>query len=100
MFRVNFLGFLLLSLLTGCASVPSFKNDSVSSPSKKGGAYYLDDGPGDHPPGDIDAIPDAAPKAKEAPNILSISLPLRFSVMYCLNDFIRRKILDFLLYDR
>jgi rare lipoprotein A len=64
MFRVYFLGFLFLSLLTGCASVPSFKNDSLPVPLKKGGGYYLDDGPGDNPPGDIDAIPDAVPKVE------------------------------------
>ena len=28
----------------------------------KPGAYYLDDGPGDNPPADIDAIPDAVPR--------------------------------------
>jgi len=59
MLRVSFLGFLLLSVLTGCASGPSFKNDSVPAPAKKGGGYYLDDGPGDRPPGDMDAIPNA-----------------------------------------
>ena len=64
MFRVYFLGFLLLSLLTGCASGPSFKNDSVPAPSKKGGGYYLDDGPGDHPPENIDEIPNATPKVE------------------------------------
>ena len=64
MFRFYFLGFLFLSLLTGCASVPSFKNDSLPVPLKKGGGYYLDDGPGDNPPGDIDAIPDAVPKVE------------------------------------
>lgn len=37
----------------------------VSSPSvSKGGGYYKDDGPGDNPPENIDAIPDAAPKAE------------------------------------
>lgn len=51
-------------MLTGCASVPSFKNESVTTPSKKGGGYYLDDGPGDHPPENIDAIPDATPKVE------------------------------------
>ena len=55
---------MLISMLTGCASVPSFKNESVSTPSKKGGGYYLDDGPGDHPPENIDAIPDATPKVE------------------------------------
>ena len=51
-------------MLTGCASVPSFKNEGVTTPSKKGGGYYLDDGPGDHPPKNIDAIPDATPKVE------------------------------------
>ena len=64
MFRVYFLGFFLLSLLTGCASGPSFKNDSVPASSKKGGGYYLDDGPGDHPPENIDEIPNATPKVE------------------------------------
>ncbi len=64
MFRVYFLGFLLLSLLTACASGPSFKNDSVPAPSKKAGGYYLDDGPGDHPPENIDEIPNATPKVE------------------------------------
>ncbi|HEX8964647.1 MAG TPA: septal ring lytic transglycosylase RlpA family protein [Rhodocyclaceae bacterium] len=31
---------------------------------KKGGGYYQDDGPGDNPPADLDAIPDAVPKAE------------------------------------
>ena len=51
-------------MLTGCASVPSFKNEGVTTPSKKGGGSYLDDGPGDHPPENIDAIPDATPKVE------------------------------------
>jgi rare lipoprotein A len=55
---------MMLSILTGCASAPSFKNEGVTSPSKKGGGYYLDDGPGDHPPENIDAIPDAIPKVE------------------------------------
>ena len=36
---------------------------ATSSPIK-GGGYYKDDGPGDNPPADIDAIPDAEPKAE------------------------------------
>ena len=64
MFRIYFLTLILLSMLTGCASVPSFKNEGVATPSKKGGGYYLDDGPGDHPPENIDAIPDATPKVE------------------------------------
>ena len=64
MFRIYFLALILLSMLTGCASVPSFKNEGVTTPSKKGGGYYLDDGPGDNPPENIDAIPDATPKVE------------------------------------
>ena len=64
MFRIYLSILILLSMLTGCASVPSFKNEGVTAPSKKGGGYYLDDGPGDHPPENIDAIPDATPKVE------------------------------------
>lgn len=31
---------------------------------KKGGGFYKDDGPGDNPPEDLDAIPDAVPRAE------------------------------------
>jgi rare lipoprotein A len=56
---------ILISIMTGCASGPSFKNDPVITKSvKKGGGYYLDDGPGDNPPENIDAIPDATPKVE------------------------------------
>lgn len=64
MFRIYLSILILLSMLTGCASGPSFKNEGVSTPAKKGGGYYLDDGPGDHPPENIDAIPDATPKVE------------------------------------
>jgi rare lipoprotein A len=64
MFRIYLSILILLSILTGCASGPSFKNEGVSTPAKKGGGYYLDDGPGDHPPENIDAIPDATPKVE------------------------------------
>jgi rare lipoprotein A len=64
MFRIYFLTLILLSMLTGCASAPSFKNEGITTPSKKGGGYYLDDGPGDNPPENIDAIPDATPKVE------------------------------------
>ena len=64
MSRVYFLILLLLSMLTGCASGPSLKNESISVPPKKGGGYYLDDGPGDRPPENMDAIPDAIPKVE------------------------------------
>ncbi|MFM7482313.1 MAG: septal ring lytic transglycosylase RlpA family protein [Candidatus Methylopumilus sp.] len=55
---------ILISILTGCASAPSFKKETVAMPSKKSGGYYLDDGPGDNPPENIDSIPDAIPKVE------------------------------------
>ena len=74
------ISFLILAALSGCASAPR-QTSSVPpfikppspviqaetgkkpapSPSKEGG-YYLDDGPGDNPPANLDKIPDAVPK--------------------------------------
>lgn len=39
-----------LVILAGCSTT------------RRGGGYYKDDGPGAHPPSDIDAIPDAVPR--------------------------------------
>ncbi len=62
---------LLPALLVGCGSVaPRQDAPVVSKPgkpvvaTKKGGGYYLDDGPGDNPPANLDAIPDAVPKVE------------------------------------
>ncbi|MHB1675961.1 MAG: septal ring lytic transglycosylase RlpA family protein [Sulfuriferula sp.] len=62
---------LLLLLLAGCASVPKpniVQNlgepaaTAAPTTAKKGGGYYLDDGPGANPPANLDAIPDAVPR--------------------------------------
>lgn len=45
------------------AETPPAAPAPTPEPKKKGG-YYLDDGPGDNPPADIDAIPDAVPRAE------------------------------------
>lgn len=37
---------------------------TAAAPPKRAGGYYLDDGPGDHPPPDIDSIPDAVPRTE------------------------------------
>jgi len=62
---------LLPALLIGCGSVAPRQDAPVVSKSerpavatKKGGGYYLDDGPGDNPPANIDTIPDAEPKVE------------------------------------
>jgi len=61
---------LLLSVLAGCSSVP--RPAPVAAPVvaqtvertavKAGGGYYKDDGPGDNPPPNLEAVPDAVPK--------------------------------------
>ncbi len=48
--------------LSGCSMLGT-RGPSATGGPKKGG-YYLDDGPGDNPPPNLDAIPDASPKAE------------------------------------
>ncbi len=67
-------------LLAGCGSVatkpeaPAPKADKKETvkpdvaKSTKGGGYYLDDGPGDNPPANLDEIPDATPKYEALQN--------------------------------
>lgn len=43
---------------------PSLSKAPSSAPAPRGGGYYLDDGPGDNPPADIDSIPDAIPRVE------------------------------------
>jgi rare lipoprotein A len=45
-------------------SKPAKAPETTGDSTKKPGGFYLDDGPGDNPPADIDAIPDAQPKAE------------------------------------
>jgi rare lipoprotein A len=75
-FSASILTMLLCAWLTGCGTVASkpvssepakpgtsaTKNPAASTPGR--GGYYLDDGPGDNPPADIDAIPDAQPRVE------------------------------------
>ncbi|MDO8891261.1 MAG: septal ring lytic transglycosylase RlpA family protein [Sulfurimicrobium sp.] len=66
-------GFLIFAagalLLSGCSSVAPRPERAATAPVAgkppvKGGGYYLDDGPGDNPPANLDAIPDAEPRAE------------------------------------
>ena len=61
----------LLIFVAGCGSVlkrdtmgkaPSATSIKSGIATKKGGGYYLDDGPGDNPPADLDSIPNAIPR--------------------------------------
>lgn len=80
----RFIPLLLLPLLAACGLGPSrpASEVTVDSPAtaarpsprkpvpkpghtlKKGGGFYQDDGPGDNPPEDLDAIPDAVPRVE------------------------------------
>lgn len=69
---------LIFTLLTACSSTPQYndklkhKHSSTAATihsdsgfvARKGGGYYLDDGPGDNPPPDLHLIPDAVPKVE------------------------------------
>ena len=46
------------------APSPVIKPTEVNPATKRSGGFYKDDGPGDHPPENIAAIPDAVPKAE------------------------------------
>jgi len=48
----------VVALLAGCGSIAS---RSAATSSARGG-YYLNDGPGDNPPPNLDQVPDAVPK--------------------------------------
>jgi rare lipoprotein A len=57
----------VVALLAACGSAPP-KSPSTGTaaapPASPSTRYYKDDGPGDSPPPNLDAIPDAAPKAE------------------------------------
>ncbi len=72
-FRHLLIPVLLSLLLVACGGSQSVKPSSgVGVPEKpteltkpkKSGGYYLDDGPGDNPPANLDAIPDAVPRVE------------------------------------
>lgn len=59
------LTFAFCVMLTACGGGGSVKPGSApSADAPKRGGYYLDDGPGDNPPRNIDSIPDAVPRAE------------------------------------
>jgi rare lipoprotein A len=63
--KKNILAFVITFLLFGCQSIdPILKKESKnnSTEGEKSGAYYLDDGPEENPPGNLDEIPNAQPK--------------------------------------
>ena len=59
----KFFVLLSIALLAACSSQPTVPQGSDTRASGKGG-YYLDDGPGENPPADIDSIPDAQLKTE------------------------------------
>ena len=62
----RFIIVLCISLLTACGGAQAVKETPAKqtpSPQSKGG-FYLDDGPGNHPPPNLDSIPDAELKSE------------------------------------
>lgn len=60
---------MLALTLAACSGGSGVKPDTAKpaptqKPAPKKGGYYLDDGPGDNPPANIDNIPDAIPRAE------------------------------------
>lgn len=56
---------LAAALLAGCGSKPPRQDGAgPAAPPARGGGYYLDDGPGDNPPPNLHAVPDAVPRAE------------------------------------
>ena len=49
-------------LLAACSSAPKKESPTVSSAPSSSTKYYKDDGPGESPPANLDAIPDAVPR--------------------------------------
>jgi rare lipoprotein A len=60
----------IAAVVAGCTSTPSPPRiereatppPSAPAPTRRGGGYYKDDGPGDSPPADLLSIPDADPR--------------------------------------
>jgi rare lipoprotein A len=55
---------LVATTLAGCGTTAKRDSTVSKAPPARGGGYYLDDGPGDRPPTDIDRIPDAVPRTE------------------------------------
>lgn len=56
-----------IAMIAACSSQPTVKEGADTRASKQPagkGGYYLDDGPGENPPADIDSIPDAQLKTE------------------------------------
>jgi rare lipoprotein A len=53
-----------LALLVGACASPGPGGSPSPAPAPRGGGYYQDDGPGAGAPVDLDAIPDAVPRAE------------------------------------
>lgn len=54
---------LITAALSGCGTMTKAPG-TERAPAPRGGGYYLDDGPGENPPADIDSIPDPVPRVE------------------------------------
>ena len=53
---------LAVTVLAGCATVTRREPVSKAPAAPRPGGYYLDDGPGDNPPANLENVPDATPR--------------------------------------
>lgn len=67
------------ALIAACSTTPTrtptesstarppgtFSTPPPAAPRKSGGGYYLDDGPGENPPANLDLLPDAVPRVEK-----------------------------------
>jgi rare lipoprotein A len=74
--RWALIGALAAAAISGCSGIAQRPSSSAQAPENprqppapstssnqpRGGGYYLDDGPGDNPPPDLDRVPDAVPR--------------------------------------
>jgi len=62
----RFIVIVCVTLVTACGGQSAVKpsDTQAAKPANGKGGYYLDDGPGDNPPADIDSIPDAQLKTE------------------------------------
>lgn len=51
-------------VVSACSNTPRLSQSSTHSYAKAGGGYYLDDGPEQNPPSNLDSVSDAVPRAE------------------------------------
>lgn len=56
------LAVMVVLIVSACSNTPRLGQSSTHSHTRAGGGYYLDDGPEQNPPSNLDSVPDAVPR--------------------------------------